>query len=101
MIHCHEEDIDCDAESDEELRERIEDENGQSFTDPDPDPGAIPDAEDVDEPLGVPDESLLPLVIVFVVVQDRLLAADVDVRQVGGDAVDDLVQNAQILNNNL
>jgi hypothetical protein len=47
MIHGHEKDIDGDTERDEEFREWIENQNGQSFTDPDPNPGAIPDAENV------------------------------------------------------
>ena len=48
MIHGHEEYIDGDAERDKEFCKWIENENRQSFTDPDPDPCTIPDAENVD-----------------------------------------------------
>ena len=96
MVHGHEDDIDRDAEGDEELGEGVKDQDGQELTNPDPDPGAIPDAEHVDALLQVLDESALPLVLV-VVVDGHVIDVDVDERQVGADAVDDLVQDAQVL----
>ena len=76
MVHGHEDDVDGDAEGDEQLGEGVEDDDGQQLTHPDPDPGAVPDAEQVDALLQVLDEGALPLVLVVVVGVD---AIDVDV----------------------
>ncbi len=99
MIHGHEENVDGDAEGDEELGERIEDHDGQDFAHPDPDPCTIPDAKEVDALLQVFDQLPLPTVVVVVGPGRVGLAVAVDVYEgkVGTHAVDDLVENAQIL----
>lgn len=48
MIQCHEERIDDDTERDEELYERIKDQQGHVLLKLEPEPTAIPDAKDVD-----------------------------------------------------
>ena len=49
MIHGHEENVDGDAKGDKEFCEWIENKDRQSFTNPDPDPRAIPNAENIDQ----------------------------------------------------
>lgn len=48
VIQCHEERIDDDTERDEELYERIKDQQGHVLLKLEPEPTAIPDAKDVD-----------------------------------------------------
>jgi len=48
MIQCHEQRIDDDAECDEELYERIKDQQGHVLLKVEPELTAIPDAKDVD-----------------------------------------------------
>lgn len=47
MIHCHEESIHDNAQSDEELHERIKHEEVDKFCELDPKPATIPDTEDL------------------------------------------------------
>ena len=49
VIHCHKDDIDSNTESDEEFCEGIKDQHCQTFTNPDPDPGTVPNAEQVEQ----------------------------------------------------
>ena len=65
-----------------------------NIPDPDPDPGAIPDTEQVDALLHVLDEGSLPL---FVVVLVDVIHVDIDERKIRAHVVNDLVQDAQVL----
>ena len=58
MVQCHEERVDDDAERDEELDERIEDQQGYPLLELEPDPTTIPNAKYVDT-TQKPGESLL------------------------------------------
>lgn len=50
MIHRHEESIDNDAQGDEQLHERIEDNEGEDLLHPHPAPAALPHTQDIDSP---------------------------------------------------
>lgn len=48
LIEGHEDDIDDNAEGDEEFGERVEDDEGETFADLDPNGTTVPNAHDVD-----------------------------------------------------
>ena len=69
MVQAHEDDIDNNAEGNEELCESIKDQHGQDLCDLEPDVGAVPDAEDVDNILQVLQGNHLAVwTLVFIVV---------------------------------
>lgn len=97
MVESHEYDVDNDAERDGQLREGIEDEEGQDLTGLQPDVAAIPDAEDVDGFFEVIAEDLLVLRALVVVVVHE--AADVSGLAHGTlwHLINDIVQDLNIL----
>lgn len=101
MVESHEYDVDNDAERDGQLREGIEDEEGQDLTGLQPDVAAIPDAEDVDGFFEVIAEDLLVLRALVVVVVHE--AADVSglAHWTLWHLINDIVQDLNILKWNL
>ena len=97
MVERHEYDIDDDAECDGELGEGVEDDEGEEFADPDPEPTTVPNAADVDALDDLLCNDILALrALVLVVVQVG--------REGGGlahgairDGVDDVVEHKDVL----
>ena len=97
LVQAHEDNVHCDTESDEQLHEGIEDNEGQDFRYFDPSSAAIPDTENLAALLQVALYNVLQLrsfvVIVQVVVVIIIQHACWSLRY----SVDNLVQDKNVL----
>ncbi len=100
MVERHEDDVDNDTERDGQLREGIEDEEGEDLAGLQPDVAAIPDTKDVDWFFEVIAEDLLVLRALVVVIVHE--AADVSGLAHGTlwHLINDVVQDLNILERN-
>ena len=97
LVHAHEDNVDCDTQSDEQLHEGIKDNEGQDFRYFDPSSAAVPDTENLAALLEVTLQNILQLrtfivivqVIVVIIIQHACLSL--------GYSVDDLVEDENIL----
>lgn len=90
VVHGEEGHVDNDAEGDEDLCERVKDEESQELADLDPHATAVPDAEDVDDVFEVLEANHLAIrslvvVVVVVIVIPAVTCVIAETERVVGD----------------
>ena len=93
LIQAHEDNVHCDTESDEQLHEGIEDNEGQDFRYFDPSSAAIPNTENLAALKEVALQNILQLRTFIVIVQVIVVIIIQHAGRSLGDSVNDLVQD--------
>ena len=93
LVHAHEDHVDCDTQSDEQLHEGIKDNEGQDFRYFDPGSAAVPDTENLAALEEIALQNILQLWTHVVIVQVVVVIILQQARRSLGYSVDNLVQN--------